>query len=144
MGDQPSQLIVLIKHHSVRTRRATRVRISRGQDGELVVRRVHREVKILVVLVNMRVVVAANGLALLVVVVTSLLGRVNGTTGVAVAATGVVTGTGLQRLGESHGTLDEEEGSERKDLGTCQPLSHPVPCLSSVHTLVSCMLTDVQ
>lgn len=93
----------------------------------------------------MRVVAAANGLALLVVVVTSLLGGVNIATRVAVAATAVVAGTGLEGLGQSHGALDEEEGGESEGLDS-QSLSTVIVhmVISSVHTLVSCMLTDVQ
>lgn len=114
MGNQTSQLIVTVEHHTVRARRTTVVGLSGAQNRPLIVRRVHREVEALVVVILVRVVVAADGLAGLLQLVTGSLGGGNGGGGVAVATAGVVTGA-LDDRGEGEGG-GEEEGSKGQEL----------------------------
>lgn len=119
--DQTRQLVIVIKHHTVRPGRTPRIRLVRGQNRELVVRRLYGEIEVLVVVVDVWVVAAANGLVLLVVIVAGLFGSVGVIAGVAVTATGVVARAGLNVLGEGQGGLDEEERGESEDLGSQHP-----------------------
>lgn len=121
MRNQPRQLPILIENNPIGTRRATRVRRSTAQNGELIVCRLHREVKVLVVVVDMRVAAAAGVAALLDVVVAGILGGGDGAAGVAVAAAGVVAGASDLGLGgrSGEGGLDEEEGGEGEVLRWC-------------------------
>ena len=101
MRNKPSQLIILIENHPIRTRRTTGVCLPRAQNRELIVSWWNGEVNVLVVVVLVRVVATADGLALLVVVVTGFFGVVGGASGVALAAAGVVAGASFEvRLGE--------------------------------------------
>ena len=109
MSNHTSQLIVLVEHHTVRTGRTAAVNISGAQNRPLIVRRRHREVEALVVVVLVRVAVAADGLAVLVQLVTGSLGGGNVGGGVAVAAAGVVAGA-LDQRGEGEGGGEEESG----------------------------------
>ena len=106
MRNQPRQLPILIEDHPVRARRTTRVRRSRAQNREFIIRRVHREVKVFIVIVDMRVAAAAGGAALLDVVVAGVLGGGDVAAGLAVAAAVVVAGT-LVALGGGEGGLVE-------------------------------------
>lgn len=121
MRNQPRQLPILIKNHPIRARRTTRVRRSTAQDRELIIRRLHREVKVLVVVVDVRVAAAAGVAALLDVVVAGVLGGGDDAAGIAVAAAGVVASASDLGLGGrgGEGGLDEEEGGEGEVLWWC-------------------------
>lgn len=106
MRNQPGQLIILIEHHTIRPGRTPRVCLARRQNRELVVRWLHGEVEALIVVVDVRVMASADGLAFSMVVVAGLLGGVGIAARVAVAAAGVVAGTGLDVLGEGQNVLD--------------------------------------
>jgi len=107
MRDQPRQLPILIENHPISTWRTTGVRRSRAQNRELIISRVHREVKIFVVVVDVWVAAAAGVAALLDVVVARVFGGRDVAAGVAVAAAGVVAGT-FEALRGGEGGLDEE------------------------------------
>ena len=111
MRDQPRQLIILIEDHTVRTRRTAIVDLSGAEDRELVVGRVHGEVKVLVVVVLVRVLVVADRLTLLVQVEAGLLGFGHGGLVVAGFAAGVVAGLG-GGVGAGEGDEGEENGED--------------------------------
>lgn len=114
MRDQTRQLILLIEHHAVRTRRSATVDLAGAEDRELVVGRVHGEVKVLVVVVLVRVLVVADRLALLVQLEAGFLGFGHRRLVVAGFAAGVVAGFGG---GVGAGESDEgEEDGEDLDL----------------------------
>lgn len=118
MRNQPRQLPILIKNHPIRARRTTRVRRSAAQDRKLIVRRLHWEIEVFVVVVDVRVAAAAGVAALLDVVVAGVLGGGDGAAGVAVAAAGVVAGASDLGLGGrgGEGGLEEEEGGKGEVL----------------------------
>lgn len=95
MRDKASQLIFLIEDHPIRTRRTTGVCLPRAENRELIVRRWDGEINVLVVVVLVRVVATADGLASLVVVVTGFSRGIGGATGVALPAASVVTSAGF-------------------------------------------------
>lgn len=118
MRNHTSQLVPRVKHNPIRTRRATTVDASRAQDRPFLVGAGDGEVEALVVVVAVGVAVAANALAVRVQLVAGVLGGVDGAGRVAVAAAGVVAGTGERLrygLGGGEGA-GEEEGGEGEDL----------------------------
>lgn len=141
MRNQPSQIIILIENHPIRTRRTTRVRLPGAQNREFIICWWDGEVNVLVVVVLVRVVATADGLASLVVVETGFFGGVGGASGVALAAAGVVTGAGFEvRLRKRQRALDEEEGGEGKELGEMYQRVLSGWLVVGEHTLVNCIL----
>lgn len=115
MRNQTRQLPIIIENHPICTRRTTRVRLSRAQNRELIVRSGDRKVEALVVVVDVRVAAAAGVAVLLDVVVAGVLGGGDVAAGVAVATAGVGAGA-FEALGGGEGALYEEERGEGEVL----------------------------
>lgn len=117
VGNHTSQLVVLIENHAVSTGRAATVDRPRAQNWPLIVRARHRKVEAFVVVVDVRVVVAADRLAAGVLLVPGGLGAGHGAGGVADTATGVGACTGVKGLRKRQGALDKQKGGKGDQLG---------------------------
>lgn len=99
MGNQTSQFTLLIEDHTVGTRRATIIDLSRAENREFVPVARNGEVEALVVVILVGVIVGIG--AFLVQLVSGVLGGADFAGAVGVGATGVVG---------SEGTAHEESG----------------------------------
>jgi hypothetical protein len=112
VGNQASQLILLIENNPIGTGRSTTVYFTRVQDGKFIVRAIHREREAFVIVIHVWIIVRADSLSGLVEAVALALGCGDGVAGVAVVAAGGGAGVsrGQQRPWQCEGPDAEEQG----------------------------------